>query len=205
MSPLELIVIALLSGGGGYGLSQLQRRRSAAPWQAISTEVRELRQALQRAADAEVRHERELSHCRGRLAAHTDALAAGSEKQQELDERLARVVSDTLQMGIEIKGQISDLDAALNAMSKQQQGLLQAFDGQLQEMQAFIVKAAEDAAKQRALLSAAAPAAVRQQPAVDDVELQQLLSRQQALQQQFAQRRRTEGEAAFRTPNGAGL
>jgi len=126
------------------------------------------------------------------------ALAAGSEKQQELDERLARVVSDTLQLGVELKGQLEELE-------ERQQGLLQAFDGQLQEMQAFIVKAAEDAAKQRALLSAAAPAAVRQQPAVDDVELQQLLSRQQALQQQFAQRRRTEGEAAFRTPNGAGL
>lgn len=198
MSPLELIVIALLSGGGGYGLSQLQRRRSGAPWQAISTEVQELRQALQRAADAEVRHERELNHCRGRLAAHTEALAAGSEKQQELDERLARVVSDTLQLGVELKGQLEELE-------ERQQGLLQAFDGQLQEMQAFIVKAAEEAAKQRALLSAATPAVVRQQPAVDDAELQQLLSRQQVLQQQFAQRRRTEGEAAFRTPNGAGL
>jgi len=198
LSPLELIVIALLSGGGGYGLSQLQRRRSGAPWQAISTEVQELRQALQRAADAEVRHERELNHCRGRLAAHTEALAAGSEKQQELDERLARVVSDTLQLGVELKGQLEELE-------ERQQGLLQAFDGQLQEMQAFIVKAAEEAAKQRALLSAATPAVVRQQPAVDDAELQQLLSRQQVLQQQFAQRRRTEGEAAFRTPNGAGL
>ena len=169
MSPLELIVIALLSGGGGYGLSQLQRRRSGAPWQAISTEVQELRQALQRAADAEVRHERELNHCRGRLAAHTEALAAGSEKQQELDERLARVVSDTLQLGVELKGQLEELE-------ERQQGLLQAFDGQLQEMQAFIVKAAEEAAKQRALLSAATPAVVRQQPAVDDAELQQLPS-----------------------------
>lgn len=175
--------------------------------------------------------EQELTHLRARLDAQADRISALDDRQSEQDDRLTRVVSDTLDLGNEVKGQIEGLEERLEAMGQHQQSVLKALDGQLQEMQQFIIKAADDAARQRAALplpfigvaspavdsavdwrqgpqaapAAAAPAQQQQQPAVGEAELAELLARQQVLQQQFAQRRRADGEAAFRTPNGAGL
>lgn len=231
MSTLAFIAAAALFGaGGGYGLARLQRRQSRVPTplDVLGHQVEALEVLGARTAKRTNALEQELTHLRARLDAQADRISALDDRQSEQDDRLTRVVSDTLDLGNEVKGQIEGLEERLEAMGQHQQSVLKALDGQLQEMQQFIIKAADDAARQRAALpqpftgvvspavdwrqgpqaapAAAAPAQQKQQqPAVGEAELAELLARQQVLQQQFAQRRRADGEAAFRTPNGAGL
>ena len=211
MSPLELILAALLGAGGGYGLAQLPNRQRHRRLEAdLQAQQRHLQGQLTRIEGLE----REHNHLRGRLGLQDGMISELSDHRELTNERITQLVADTLSLGNELKGQVSDLDAALNAISEQQQVMLTSLDRQLQEMQAFIVQAAEQAAQQRAALKpvAAPPVAVPSvamsaapASALNEAELQQLLGKQQILQQQFAQRRRAESEASFRAPNGAGL
>ena len=206
MSPLELILAALLGAGGGYGLAQLPNRQRHRRLEAdLQAQQRHLQGQLTRIEGLE----REHNHLRGRLSLQDGMISELSDHRELTNERITQLVADTLSLGNELKGQVSDLDAALNAISEQQQVMLTSLDRQLQEMQAFIVQAAEQAAQQRAALKPVAvpPVAMSAAPAsaLNEAELQQLLGKQQILQQQFAQRRRAESEASFRAPNGAGL
>ena len=230
MSTLAFIAAATLFGaGGGYGLARLQRRQGrVTPLAVLKHEIEALEVLGERTAKRANALEQELIHLRARLDGQVDRVSALDDQQGEQGDRLTRVVADTLELGNELKGQIQVLEQRLEAMGQHQQSVLKTMDGQLQEMQQFIVRTAEDAARQRAALSqpspavapagvdwrqcaqaapaAAAPAPQQQQPLVSEDELAQLLTRQQVLQQQFAQRRRSaSGEAAFRMPNGAGL
>ena len=218
MSPLELILAALLGGSGGYGLAQLRHgRRQRTLESDLQVQQRHLQGHLTRIEGLE----REHNHLRGRLGLQDGMISELSDHRELTNERITQLVAATLSLGNELKGQVSELDAALDAMSAQQQVMLTSLDGQLQEMQAFIVRAAEQAAEQRAALKAAPVAvppvavppvavpsvAMSAAPAsaLTEAELQQLLSKQQVLQQQFAQRRRAESAASFPNLNGAGL
>lgn len=227
MSTLAFIAAATLFGaGGGYGLARLQHRQDrVTPLAVLQRQV----EGFEELGERRAKYVRVLEQgLRARLDAQTDRVSALDDQQSEQGDRLTRVVADTLELGNELKGQIQVLEQRLDAVVERQQSFLQAIDGQLQEMQQFIVRTAEDAARQRAALpqsspavvpagadwrqgaqaapAAAAPALQQQQPVVSEDELAQLLTRQQVLQQQFAQRRRSaSGEAAFRMPNGAGL
>jgi len=231
LSTLAFIAAAtLLGAGGGYGLARLQRRQGrVTPLAVLQRQVEGFEELGERRAKYVRVLEQEL---RARLDAQVDRVSALDDQQGEQGDRLTRVVADTLELGTELKGQIQALEQRLDAVVERQQSFLQTIDGQLQEMQQFIVRTAEDAARQRAALpqpspavapawkttgvdyrqgaqaapTVAAPAVQQQQPVVSEDELAQLLTRQQVLQQQFAQRRRSaSGEAAFRMPNGAGL
>ena len=206
MSPLELILAALLGAGGGYGLAQLPNRQRHRRLEAdLQAQQRHLQGHLTRIEGLE----REHNHLRGRLSLQDGMISELSDHRELTNERITQLVADTLSLGNELKEQVSDLDAALNAISEQQQVMLTSLDRQLQEMQAFIVQAAEQAAQQRAALKPVAVPSVAMSAApasaLNEAELQQLLGKQQILQQQFAQRRRAESEASFRAPNGAGL
>lgn len=206
MSPLELILAALLGGSGGYGLAQL---RSSRRQHTVEADLQVQQRHLQGQVTRVEGLERETVHLRGRLSAQAESIAELSAERDRTNERITQLVADTLELGNELKAQVSDLDAALTAMSEQQQQMLTTLDGQLQEMQAFIVRAAEQAAQQRATLKAVPQPAVAMSAApasaLSEAELQQLLGKQQVLQQQFAQRRRAESAASFPNLNGAGL
>lgn len=126
-----------------------------------------------------------------------------------LDQRVTALVSDTLSLGSDVNARLARLEEQLEGLSERNSEMAAIFDRQLQEMQRFIVQAAERARQQVPPPAAppaapsAAPAAsgpVLTEPAVAAAALGGLMSRQRQMQQVFERRR--QAEAAFQQPAG---
>ena len=198
MEPLGLITALLLGGAGGYGLALRSRSVVAAV-----VEVKTLQDRV-RVLSLEAEQGKEMLPRLERL----------ERWQSESSEHITLLVRDTLALGTELKGGLAALEAELNttatAAEARLEALMQTMDEQLQGMQGFIVKAAEDAKVRRASVAPASPAVGG--PAVvsafvsgGQAELAELMERQQAAQQEFALRRRAQAAANFQAPSGAGL
>lgn len=210
MEPLGLLMSLLLGGAGGYGIALRKRQLSSASQAVIA--LQQQHSSLQeqlgslRISDRLDLLEQQIKGTALRLELHTGMLEALEKQQEAARDSVAQLAKDTLALGTELKGGIGALEAELNSSATTGESrfeeLASAMDQRLQEMQSFIVQAAEQAKARRELLPRPeAGGAV----AGGAGELAQLMEQQRQAQQVFAARRRAEAAAAFQTPNGAGL
>jgi hypothetical protein len=146
------------------------------------------------------------------------------EKQQTSSEHITALARDTLKLGTELKLSLAALEAELNttatAAEERLESLVQTMDEQLQGMQGFIVRAAEDAKARRVNFEAAVPtmlsmvdpngiaaSGIAANAAATNggaTEMAALMEQQRQAQTVFAARRRAAAEANFPGP-GAGV
>lgn len=132
-----------------------------------------------------------------------------------LDQRVTALVSDTLSLGSDTNARLAKLEEQLEGLSERNSEMVAIFDRQLQEMQRFIVQAAERARQQvpppavppaapattgSVLMEPVVAAAGSPAPPVATATLDELMARQRQLQQVFERRR--QAEAAFQQPAG---
>lgn len=208
MEPLGLLLALLLGGTGGYGLALRKRHISSASQAVIALQQQhsglEERLAALNIGDRLTGLEQQMKGVALRLELHNGMFEALEKQQEAGRDSVAQLAKDTLALGTELKGGLSALEAELNngvtTGEARFEELASAMDQQLQEMQSFIVKAAEDAKTRREQLPRPGDAV-----ASATTEMAQMLEQQRQAQQVFAARRRAEGAANFQVPNGAGL
>jgi hypothetical protein len=208
MEPLGLIASLLLGGAGGYGLALRSRSVVAAV-----VEVKTLQERV-RLLSLEAEERKGLMPRLERL----------EEKQQTSSEHITALARDTLKLGTELKLSLAALEAELNttatAAEERLESLVQTMDEQLQGMQGFIVRAAEDAKARRVNFEAAVPtmlsmvdpngiaaSGIAANAAATNggaTEMAALMEQQRQAQTVFAARRRAAAEANFPGP-GAGV
>jgi DNA repair exonuclease SbcCD ATPase subunit len=110
----------------------------------------------------------------------------------------------------EISGMLSHEESRLNELADEietiniaQGKTFQAFEERLQNMQAFIVQAAQQASERR-VAEASAPVMQGLEPE-RTAELNELMRKQRQAQEEFAARRRNQAAVNFRQPAGGGL
>jgi hypothetical protein len=203
-----LIASLLLGGAGGYGLALRSRSVVAAV-----VEVKTLQERV-RLLSLEAEERKGLMPRLERL----------EEKQQTSSEHITALARDTLKLGTELKLSLAALEAELNttatAAEERLESLVQTMDEQLQGMQGFIVRAAEDAKARRVNFEAAVPtmlsmvdpngiaaSGIAANAAATNggaTEMAALMEQQRQAQTVFAARRRAAAEANFPGP-GAGV
>ncbi len=203
-----MIASLLLGGAGGYGLALRSRSVVAAV-----VEVKTLQERV-RLLSLEAEERKGLMPRLERL----------EEKQQTSSEHITALARDTLKLGTELKLSLAALEAELNttatAAEERLESLVQTMDEQLQGMQGFIVRAAEDAKARRVNFEAAVPtmlsmvdpngiaaSGIAANAAATNggaTEMAALMEQQRQAQTVFAARRRAAAEANFPGP-GAGV
>ncbi len=136
-------------------------------------------------------------------AAWHQKLAALQEEQQAQRRTLEHWTKAMREQEQEREQAQAEALGRLNRIETVQDGTLNTFAAQLEEMQAFIVQAAE-AARTRQVPPVAVPSAAGP-AAMDAEEFQSLLLRQQQAQAEFAARMRDQSAQSFRQPAGGGL
>ncbi len=146
-------------------------------------------------------------------AAACGAVLNGRSRQPELAGRLLTLERLVDHRGTELEalgremreqdGRITELADELEVLNRAMGKTLLSFEEQLQGMQDFIVKAAEDARSRRDVVSAA-PAMQAVSPE-RGAELNELMRLQREAQQEFAARRRAAAAEGFQQPSGGGL
>ena len=221
MEPLGLMAaFAFGAGACRLGMGSYRSKKEASRLEAVEKAEWDLRRDLTKqiqeldvrleAKDfaAEKRHqqqERALHKCENLFDLRLEQQKANAEQQLQaikkgLDLRFERLKPDTEQQLQAIK---KDLEKEMRAWDGRAMSLdegLFRVDQQLQEMQAFIVKTAEEANERRlAIQETAMPQTAMPQRGMDVEEMMKLMAQLPAQQEEFS-RRRAAAAANFRQP-----
>ena len=101
------------------------------------------------------------------------------------------------------ESRLNELADEIETINIAQGKTFQAFEERLQNMQAFIVQAAQQASERR-VAEASAPVMQGLEPE-RTAELNELMRKQRQAQEEFAARRRNQAAVNFRQPAGGGL
>lgn len=131
-----------------------------------------------------------------RLQALERCVAQHDTELEEISGMLNHELSESESRQSELADEIETINIA-------QGKTFQAFEERLQNMQAFIVQAAQQASERR-VAEASAPVMQGLEPE-RTAELNELMRKQRQAQEEFAARRRNQAAVNFRQPAGGGL